>query len=170
MLAGGKDGVGKGVTSFVQNVVGGTFFAFGKASGGIADTLDSVTTNEMTSNHLKPKSASEERPEHAGDGVVQGAEFLGKTVVHGVAGLIGNPYRGAKTGTVSGFAKGVASGATGLLVAPFVGALGFVAKTTDGLGASKWSHRPRNIVTSSVDNCLVYMLTLLCFVSVCCSN
>lgn len=33
-------------------------------------------------------------------------------------------------------AKGVASGVTGLLVSPFVGALGFVAKTSDGIGST----------------------------------
>lgn len=51
-------------------------------------------------------------------------------------GLIGNPYRGAKSGGVTGLAKGVASGTTGLFVAPFVGALGFIAKTTDGIGST----------------------------------
>ncbi len=122
MIAGGKDGFGKGAASFFQNVVGGAFVAGGKATGGVANTLDNVTTNELTSNHLKPKAAvGGNAPENAGVGVVEGVDFLGRTVVHGVAGLIGNPYRGAKTGTVSGFAKGVASGVTGLVVAPFVG-------------------------------------------------
>ena len=123
----------------MHNVVGGTFFAFGKVTGGVADTLDSLTTNDLTSNHLKPnKSASSDgrHPDNAVDGVVEGTKFLGQTLVHGMAGLVGNPYRGAKTGTTAGFAKGVASGATGLVAAPFVGALGFVAKTADGIGAT----------------------------------
>jgi len=136
-LSGGKDGVGKGATSFLQNVIGGTFFAVGKVAGGVADTIDSVTSNEMTSNHLKPKSlANADKPEHVVDGVIQGTTFLGQTVAHGFAGLIGNPYRGAKTGGVTGLAKGVASGTTGLFVAPFVGALGFIAKSTDGIGST----------------------------------
>ncbi len=33
VLSGGKDGVGKGATSFLQNVIGGTFFAVGKVTG-----------------------------------------------------------------------------------------------------------------------------------------
>jgi len=138
IAAGGKDGVGKGVTSLVQNVAGGTFFAAGKVAGGWADTVDSVTKSEMTSNHLKPKSASSDgrHPDNAVDGVVQGTKYLGQAVAHGVAGLIGNPYRGAKTGTVTGVAKGVASGVTGLVAAPLVGALGFIAKTADGAGAT----------------------------------
>ena len=138
IAVGGKDGVGKGVTSLLQNVVGGTFFSLGKISGGVADTIDSITTNDMTSNHLKPKSASSggKHPDNAVDGVVQGTQFLGQTVAHGIAGLVGNPYRGAKTGTMSGFGKGVASGVTGLVTAPIVGALGFVAKASDGIGAT----------------------------------
>ena len=112
------------------------FSTFGKITGGFADTLDSLATNDMTSNNLKPKSASSDGrpPDNAVDGVVEGTKFLGQTVAHGIAGLVGNPYRGAKTGTVTGVVKGVASGVTGLVVAPFVGALGFVAKTTDGIG------------------------------------
>ncbi|KAL7543622.1 LOW QUALITY PROTEIN: hypothetical protein ACHAXR_013206 [Thalassiosira sp. AJA248-18] len=138
IAAGGKDGVGKGVTSLVKNVVGGTFFALGKVTGGVADTVDSVTTNDMTSNHLKPKSAASDgnNPDNVIDGVAQGTKFLGQTVAHGIAGLVGNPYRGAKTGTATGVAKGVASGVAGLVTAPFIGALGFVAKTADGIGAT----------------------------------
>jgi len=138
VAAGGKGGVGRGAGSLLQNVVGGTCFSFGKFTGGVADTLDAVTTNDMTSDHLKPKSASSDgkHPDNAVDGVVQGTTFLGQTLVHGFAGLIGNPYRGAKTGTATGVAKGVASGVTGLVTAPLVGALGFAAKTADGLGAS----------------------------------
>ena len=137
MKAGGKNGFGRGFASFFQNVIGGTFFAAGKLTGGIAKTLDSVATNELTSNHLKPKSDStRKRPRHAVDGVVKGADFMCRTVVHGIAGLIGNPYRGAKAGHISGFTKGIASGVGGLVVAPLVGALGFIAKMSDGLGAT----------------------------------
>lgn len=75
-----------------------------------------MTTNELTSNHLKPKLlATHKYPRHALDGMVKGTNFLGRTVICGVAGLIGNPYRGAKTGTVSGFTKGIASGLGGLI-------------------------------------------------------
>jgi len=139
LVVGGQDGVGKGVSSLVQNVVGGTLFAIGKATGGVADTIDSMFTNDATSNHLKPKKASSsggKHPDNAIDGVVQGTQFLGETVVHGLAGVVGNPYRGAKTGGAAGFTKGVASGVGGLVTAPFVGALGFIAKSSDGMGAT----------------------------------
>lgn len=139
IAAGGKDGVGKGVSSLFQNVVGGTFTFWGKLTGGVADTLDAITTSEMTSNHLKPKSASSDGrpPENAVDGVVEGGKFLAQTIVHGAAGLIGNPYRGVKSGSAAGVAKGVASGVTGLLVAPVVGALGFVSHCYDIISVTR---------------------------------
>lgn len=60
-----------------------------RISGGVADTIDSVTSNEMTSNHLKPKSlANADKPEHVVDGVMQGTTFLGQTVAHGFAGTL----------------------------------------------------------------------------------
>eukprot|EP00804_Cyclotella_cryptica_P012787 CCRYP_010547-RA/>CCRYP_010547-RA protein AED:0.05 eAED:0.05 QI:183/0.85/0.81/1/0.76/0.63/22/985/2990 len=133
ILSGGQDGVGQGVASFFSNVVGGFFIWGGKLTGGIAETLDSIATSEYTSNHLKAKSDGKPA-RNAIDGVLQGAEYLSRTVVHGVAGLVGNPYRGMKSGGAAGFTKGAASGVTGLFFAPFIGALGFVAKTSEGIG------------------------------------
>ena len=113
------------------------------SSGSFAKTLDSLITNELTSTHLKPKLVTDhrKRPHHAVEGLAQGTFYLGKTVVHGIAGLVGNPYRGAKSGTsitgsMAGVAKGVATGATGAVIAPLIGTLGFVAKTFDGIGAT----------------------------------
>lgn len=108
----------------------------GKLSGSWAKTLDSVISNDSTSTHLKPDFASyRNRPNNAPEGLIQGANFVGQTVVYGVAGLIGNPYRGLKSGGVVGLAKGTVSGVVGVFSTPFVGALGFIAKTTEGLGA-----------------------------------
>lgn len=57
----------------------------GKVSGGLAETIDSVVTSEYTSNHLRPKSDSKQA-QNVVEGVVQGTEYLTKTVVHGMAG------------------------------------------------------------------------------------
>jgi hypothetical protein len=48
--------------------------------------------------------------------------------------LIGNPYRGIKQGGAAGLAKGTVSGVAGTFFSPFIGALGFVAKTSEGIG------------------------------------
>jgi len=143
VLAGGKDGFGKGIASFSEHVIGGSFFATGKITGGFATTIDSLLTNETSSNHLKPKLSTDQRkrPRHAIEGLAQGTLYMGKTIIYGTAGLIGNPYRGAKsglsiTGSMAGFAKGFGTGVVGLAAAPVVGTLGFMAKTSDGIGAT----------------------------------
>jgi hypothetical protein len=142
IAAGGKDGFGKGVVSFSHNVVGGTFFAAGKISGGLSETLESIVDSQLVSSHLKPKLVADDerkRPRHVVQGLNQGLVFLGRTIVHGVAGLVGNPYRGMKTSTsgpIIGFSHGVVSGTVGLIVAPFIGTLGLMAKTCDGMGAT----------------------------------
>ena len=141
MGAGGKDGFGKGIVSFSHNVVGGTFFAAGKISGGLSETLESIVDSQLVSSHLKPKLAIDERkrPRHVVQGFNQGMIFLGRTIVHGVAGLIGNPYRGMQSSTsgpIIGFSQGFVSGTVGLIVAPLIGTLGLMAKTCDGMGAT----------------------------------
>ncbi|KAL7553819.1 hypothetical protein ACHAWF_017158 [Thalassiosira exigua] len=143
LVSGGSEGFGQGVISFTEHVVGGSFFAIGKISGGLAKTLDSLITNDSSSNHLKPRLATDrrQRPHHAVEGFTRGSLFLGKTVIHGTAGLLGNPYRGAKhatsvTGTLTGFTKGMITGVVGLLASPVIGTLGFVALTSDGIGAT----------------------------------
>ncbi len=41
----------------------------------------------MTSNHLKPSLVSKHKyPRHAVDGLIKGTNFLGRTVVFGIAG------------------------------------------------------------------------------------
>ncbi len=114
-----------------------------KLSGNVSTTIDALVTSQYTSSHLKPKLAVDRRksPHHAIEGLAQGSEFLSRTVVHGVAGLLGNPIRGAQAGlsatdSLVGFASGFASGTVGLFMSPFIGALGFVAKTSDGIAAS----------------------------------
>lgn len=134
--AGGNGGIGKGFVSFLQHAVGGTFFWMGKLSGSWAKTLDAAVSNHSTSTHLKPDFASyRNRPKNVHEGIIQGTEFVGKTIIYGVAGLIGNPYRGMKSTGISGFTKGAVSGVAGLASVIFVAPLGFIAKTSDGLGA-----------------------------------
>ena len=128
--------VGKGLTSATRNVFGGTLDFAGKITGEFSDLLDSLATNEYTSKDLKPKKStkSEDAPGNIGEGVIDGTTFLGQTLFHGVAGVVGNPYRGLKKGSAKAAAKGVASGVGGLIVAPLVGALGFTAKVLEGTG------------------------------------
>lgn len=133
--------MGRGLASFSEHAIGGSFFALGRMAGGFATTLDSMITNETTSKHLKPLLATDnrKRPNHAVEGLAKGTLFLGKSLLYGSAGLIGNPYRGAKgsssvTGSMAGFGKGFFTGCVGAGLSPFVGLLGLFANTFDGIG------------------------------------
>ena len=170
--AGGKEGFGKGVTSFIENVVGGTFSSIGKVSGGLAGLIDSAATNKYTSSALKPRAATAKKPaSNVVEGFTLGTVFMGKAVVHGVVGVLGNPYRGMKAGTAKGVMEGAASGFTGLLVCPFVGALGFMAKVSEGagemaqisLGIVESRSRPLRYVAPKyfLDGLLLYLLILI---------
>lgn len=111
--------------------------AVGKVAKSIAKTTDALVTTELSSKHLKPRELEKrKRPRHAIDGLVQGTQFLGRELVHGTAGLIGCPYRGAQKRKISSLAKGVATGVGGLVVSPAVALFGFVALSSEGLGAT----------------------------------
>ena len=84
--------------------------------------MDSVVTSEYTSNHLK--AAQDNPAQNVIDGVAKGTDYMARTVAHGFAGLIGDPYRGLKKGGVAGFTKGAVSGVSGAFFSPFIGALG----------------------------------------------
>ena len=109
---------GKGFRSFFKNFIGGTFNSASKISGGLADILLSVTSNELTSSLLLPgKTQISEPVPHIVEGVFQGTSYLTTSLAHGIIGFVGNPYRGIKKGSIVSFARGVYSGSTGLIAA-----------------------------------------------------
>jgi hypothetical protein len=67
---------------------------------------------------------------------MQGSLFFTLSLTRGVLGVVGNPYRGVKSKSPTKIASGIAYGVAGLAAGPVVGALGFVAKLSDGLGAT----------------------------------
>ena len=62
IFACGKEVFGKGITSFIENLIGGTLSSLGIVSGGIAVFIDSVTKNKYTSSELKLRAATEKKP------------------------------------------------------------------------------------------------------------
>ena len=108
--------VGKGFRSFFKNLIGGTFQSVSSITGGLADILITVTTNELTSQLLLPmKTETSEPIPHFVEGIFQGTSYLTTSVAHGLIGFVGNPYRGFKKKSIVAFGKGVYSGSTGLI-------------------------------------------------------
>ena len=58
------------------------------------------------------------------------------SLTRGVIAVLGNPYKGLKDKSPTKFAMGLATGMVGLAASPFVGALGFTAKVSDGISAT----------------------------------
>lgn len=52
----------------------------------------------------------------------------------GIAGLVTDPYKGAKSGGAEGFFKGVGRGLLGVVAKPAAGAVGFASQTLTGIG------------------------------------
>jgi len=67
---------------------------------------------------------------------MQGSLFFTMSLTRGVIGVLENPYRGIKTKSPTKVVSGLAYGVAGLAAGPVVGALGFVAKLSDGVGAT----------------------------------
>ncbi|CAN0493785.1 unnamed protein product, partial [Ectocarpus sp. 8 AP-2014] len=55
------------------------------------------------------------------DGIGSAGGSLARGLTDGVSGLIKNPLKGAESGGLAGFAKGVGTGMLGLVVKPVVG-------------------------------------------------
>lgn len=134
ILAGGKKGFGKGFNSLVQNVVGGPFLALSKATGSFADIVFNLSSNEYTIDVLQVLPLS--TPQNVGDGIVEGFIYITKSIVNGVVGVGGNPYRSLQKRSPFAFGRGLLSGFCGLATSPFLAILGFIAKVSEGINAT----------------------------------
>ncbi|GAM17273.1 hypothetical protein SAMD00019534_004480, partial [Acytostelium subglobosum LB1] len=67
------------------------------------------------------------------DGTLRGLASIGTGIVSGVAGIVQQPYKGAKKDGVAGFAKGVVKGVGGVVLLPVVGVMEFVSLTSQGI-------------------------------------
>merc|ERR1719265_2467978 len=68
---------------------------------------------------------------------VEGAGFGCKTAINslgsGIKGIVFRPYKEAKRGGIKGFAYGLYSGSSGVILKPFSGGLDLIAKSMEGV-------------------------------------
>jgi len=87
--------------------------------------------------YLKERETDKkQKAKNVGEGIVLGAQGLGKGFLHGVTGLLTQPIEGAMKGGAKGFAKGVAKGVVGVAVKPISGMLDFASRTSEGISAN----------------------------------
>ncbi|KAF4132478.1 Vacuolar-sorting-associated 13 protein C-terminal [Phytophthora infestans] len=111
---------GESAVTVVQTVFGVPLRSIGKVSNGLGDVVKKATYFESQEDQSEPR--------HIPEGFMQGGKVLGKSIAYGVTGFVKEPVRGAKSGGVKGFAKGIGRGTLQLVASPVVGTLGVVEK------------------------------------------
>ncbi|KAI9923035.1 hypothetical protein PsorP6_000591 [Peronosclerospora sorghi] len=94
---------GESAVTVVQTVFGVPLKSIGKVSNGLGDVVKKATYFESQEGSNEPRHIPEEW------------QSLGKSIAFGVTGFVKEPVRGAKSGGVKGFAKGVGRGTLQLL-------------------------------------------------------
>lgn len=116
---------GESALTLMQTVVGAPLKAVSKVSNGLGDVVKKATDFKS--------QEDEEQPRHVPEGLLQSGLVFSKSIAYGVKGFVKEPYRGAKSGGVKGFAKGIGRGTMQLVASPVVGTLGVVEKMSQSV-------------------------------------
>ncbi|KAG7388287.1 Peroxisomal membrane signal receptor PTS1 [Phytophthora pseudosyringae] len=143
---------GESAVTVMQTVFGVPLRSIGKVSNGLGDVVKKATYFESQEDPNEPR--------HIPEGFMQGGKVLGKSIAYGVTGFVKEPVRGAKSGGVKGFAKGIGRGTLQLVASPVVGTLGAVEKLSQSVNNTthlmdekhfEGTRRPaRNLMTGSL--------------------
>jgi len=134
-------GLKKGTTSLIKRSVYGTSNSSAKFFGAVSQ---GVAQWSVDPEYLKERERdSRKKAKNVGEGLVLGAQGLGKGFFHGVTGLLTKPIEGAMRDGAGGFAKGVAQGLVGVAVKPVSGVLDFASRTSEGISANVKLYKER---------------------------
>lgn len=114
-------GLAKGGLSFMKKSIFGISDSFSKFTGSISKGLSAATMDRAFQDKRRMKRARN-RPKHALYGITSGANSFVDNIASGVTGLALAPVQGATQGGALGFFKGLGKGIVGL---PTKTALGF---------------------------------------------
>lgn len=113
--------------SLIKSSAYGVVSSVGSLAGGFGKGLAVLTSNDEYLNRLRY------RPNTIGDSLVQGAHGFMLGLYEGTTGVVREPFRGYQNGGLTGFAKGVAIGVSGLVIKPTAGLLELTSKTAGGI-------------------------------------
>uniref|UniRef100_A0A7S3J189 Uncharacterized protein n=1 Tax=Euplotes harpa TaxID=151035 RepID=A0A7S3J189_9SPIT len=85
-------------------------------------------------NKNKKKKKKKKQPSNIISGLFSGTTIMISSIFKGVAGLVVEPYKGAKSEGVKGATLGVGKGILGLICKPIAGSIDLVTYTTRGIG------------------------------------
>ena len=99
----------------------------------------------------KAEQRASQKPGTVGEGLKLGFSRAGDNIMEGLRGAVNRPLEGARKDGVSGFFKGMHSGALGLLAKPVAGVMAIGEHLNDGAGAnSKRMRAPRPVYLDRV--------------------
>eukprot|EP01012_Entosiphon_sulcatum_P033873 TRINITY_DN428_c0_g1_i2.p1 TRINITY_DN428_c0_g1~~TRINITY_DN428_c0_g1_i2.p1 ORF type:complete len:2501 (+),score=328.37 TRINITY_DN428_c0_g1_i2:171-7673(+) len=124
-------GVGKGTLSLAKNSV----YGISNAISGITSSAGKGLANLSGDDEYirERRKMMRKKPKHLGEGLLEGAEALGRGLYGGITGVVMRPMEGAREGGALGFMKGAGKGVVGLVVKPVTGLVDLAAKATQGL-------------------------------------
>ncbi|CBJ29969.1 conserved unknown protein [Ectocarpus siliculosus] len=114
-------GMARGAGSLLNHSVGGVANSVSLITGTVSQNLTTLAMDkEYKLKRARRKDARGENKDVL-DGIGSAGGSLARGLTDGVSGLIKNPLKGAESGGLAGFAKGVGTGMLGLVVKPVVG-------------------------------------------------
>jgi len=129
-MEGGK-GLVIGTASLLGNTAKGGLGTISRVVGSMSKGFLYFSGDEDYIDHREQES-HQARPGNVITGMAYGLKSVARGVGSGVAGIVTQPYRGAKQGGIKGFLKGTAKGLGGVVAKPISGSLDFISKTTEG--------------------------------------
>ncbi|KAH7649760.1 hypothetical protein FG379_001990 [Cryptosporidium bovis] len=125
-------GVKKGIESFMNHSVFGTFQAISKVAGTASQIAGALTMDEKYMEERR-RFVHGQQPKDLMDGLTIGAQAFGKSVTDGLSSLVGELVDGATTGNPNSLALGLTKGLVAAVVKPITGVLDFTQKAAQGI-------------------------------------
>ena len=128
--------VAKGTLSLVRSALLATGTATSKMSGTLSKGLAALSMDEEFIRRRAQRMAGSQRPQTISENLLDGARNLGLSVAEGASGLVVAPVVGARRDGVKGALVGVAQGVVGVAVKPAAGVLDLAARSAQRRSAS----------------------------------
>ena len=125
--------VAKGTLSLVRSALLATGTATSKMSGTLSKGLAALSMDEEFIRRRAQRMAGSQRPRTISENLLDGARNLGLSVAEGASGLVVAPVVGARRDGVKGALVGVAQGVVGVAVKPAAGVLDLAARSAQVL-------------------------------------
>lgn len=134
-------GIGRGSSSLLTNTVGGIVGSLGGIPRAVAQGLETAVGDKE---YLAARDSIRSRSRYASspaEGLVTGAMSFGHGIASGATGLVRDPMIGAMESGPGGFIRGLGKGVVGGVLKPIAGALDLIGEPAVGF---------RSMMTSSV--------------------